>query len=217
MPKLTDAIATRLEQLLSKPPECVYRPSGTFEDSEGVVYGRGWCVSAAALIAAVVSDSEHPYRTVASTSLKLNNVITACEILFGQLNQLQSDFEAGLLSTVENRVSAETFDDLLDHAEAYLQDKRHQPAGVLAGVVFEDTIRRLSAKHGIDPAGRELDNLLNALKSKGVLTKLEQKEGVAAAEVRAKATHADWDAFNAEQVEATAKFARRLIRDKLAS
>jgi hypothetical protein len=42
-----------------------------------------------------------------------------------------------------NRVRAETFDKFLDHGQAYLNDDRKMEAGVIAGVVFEDTIRRI--------------------------------------------------------------------------
>jgi hypothetical protein len=93
----------------------------------------------------------------------LDNAISQMSAL---LTGLKGDIEAGMIVDLEARVSGETFDDLLDHAAAYLSEGRHEPAGVLAGVVFEDTIRRLSAKHGIDPAGKELDSLLNALKSR---------------------------------------------------
>lgn len=216
MPQFTSTISSRLSELLARPPECVTRETRNFVNNAGLIYGRGWRISAATLIANIVPDPTHPYRTAAASSLDNPSLTLGCSALYGQLQQLQRDFEAGLLSDFEAQVSAQTFDDLLDHAEAYLADTRHEPAGVLAGVVFEDTIRRLSIKHGIDPAGRELDNLLSALKARNVLTKLEHKEGIAAAEVRAKATHADWGAFNAEQAEATIKFARRLIRDKLA-
>ena len=39
-----------------------------------------------------------------------------------------------------NSTAAEAFDDFLDHAEAYLHGGRKMEAGVIAGVVFEDTI-----------------------------------------------------------------------------
>jgi hypothetical protein len=133
------------------------------------------------------------------------------------LQQMQLDAEAGLLARIEARVSAENFDDLLDHAAQYLADGRHEPAGVLAGVVFEDTIRRLCDSHGIEHRDKELDAAMNALKAKGVLTKLEQKEGITAADLRGNATHANWQAFKASQVTPVIDFTRRLIREKLAT
>jgi len=42
-----------------------------------------------------------------------------------------------------NKIRAETFDDFLDHAVFYAKKGRKMEAGVIAGVVFEDTIRRI--------------------------------------------------------------------------
>jgi hypothetical protein len=135
--------------------------------------------------------------------------------LRGMLEQLRADFAAGLLTNLESQISAQTFDDLLDHAEAYLHDRRKDPAGVLTGVVFEDTIHKLCARHGIPHAGLSLEPLLIALGSKNVLTPLERKEGTTAAGLRTSAAHARWDEFDASQVRTVLDFTRRLLREKL--
>jgi hypothetical protein len=89
---------------------------------------------------------------------------------------------------------------LLDHAAAYLDEGRKDPAGAIVGVVFEDTIRRICRANGIIEAGQTCEPLINALTTSGVLSKLESKEAKAASDLRANATHAWWDKFNAEQV-----------------
>jgi hypothetical protein len=216
MPQLSQTIAKRLEELLNAPPECIVSQSGTFKNSAGVALGRGWRISAVSLIATVVADPQHPYRVAAAENLTSIYLAGACSSLFGQLQELRRDFEAGLLANLEGQVSAQTFDDLLDHAEAYLRDKRHEPAGVLAGVVFEDTVRKLCDKHAIPQDGVPLDTLLTALVKAGVITPLERKEGTTAAAVRTSATHARWDEYKADQVETVVRLTRRLIREKLA-
>lgn len=140
----------------------------------------------------------------------------AASLLYGQLGQLRHDFAAGLLNDLEAQVSAQTFDDLLDHAVAYLQERRPEPAAVLAGVVFEDTIRKLCRKHSIPSNDIQLDSLLSTLVTGGHLSPLERKEGTTAAALRTSATHARWDKFNAQQVDAVIHFTRRLLREKLA-
>jgi hypothetical protein len=52
------------------------------------------------------------------------------------LHALLSDIDEGLLTTLANRVRAETFDVFLDHADLYLKERRKQEAGVIAGVVL---------------------------------------------------------------------------------
>ena len=86
---------------------------------------------------------------------------------------------------------------------------------MIAGVVFEDTVRRLCAVAGIEDANKTVDPLINALKAGGLFSKLEAKEAVAAGDLRAAATHARWEEFNGDQVRIVIAFTRRLLRDKL--
>ncbi len=128
------------------------------------------------------------------------------------LENLLSDVEAGLIASIEDRVRAETFDDFLDHAEKYHKEGR-KVSGILAGVVFEDTIRNIAKRHGAD-TGR-LDTTIDGLVKKNVITGTEAKRAKAAAHVRNKATHADWDEFELTDVGATIKFTRELIATHL--
>jgi hypothetical protein len=131
------------------------------------------------------------------------------------LKQSLADIDRGLLQTLERQVSSETFDDLIDHADAYLGEGRKDPAGVIAGVVFEDTIRRLCRANGINDVGKTLDPMISDLANGRILTSLEAKEARAAAGLRTSATHALWSEFTADQVRATVTLTRRLIREKL--
>lgn len=63
------------------------------------------------------------------------------------LKRLLADIDDGLLASVANQARAETFDDLLDHAQSYLDENRKEGSGVLASAVFEDTVRRIGEGH----------------------------------------------------------------------
>ena len=132
------------------------------------------------------------------------------------LRRMLADIEDGLLSSIVDRTVAETFDDFLDHAEAYLREGRKNPAGVIAGVIFEDSIRRICRKNDIAEAGRKMERLFGELTKARALTSLKIKRARPAEHVRKKATHAQWDDFEAGDVEATIKFTRELIDDHLA-
>ena len=87
---------------------------------------QGWGVSAMSLITSVVRDPQHPYRD-SLFMLKINLPAYAGDTvtkLRGMVEQLRADFAAGLLTHLESQISAQTFDDLLDHAEAYLLSTR---------------------------------------------------------------------------------------------
>ena len=76
------------------------------------------------------------------------------------------DLDAGLIADFGNKVRAETFDDFLDHADAYYQEGSKQVAGVLAGVVFEDTIRRICRDKNVTDKGEDLEQLIRSHETK---------------------------------------------------
>jgi hypothetical protein len=214
MPQLSAQIEQRLNDLLRTAPTGDTLLGKLFEDRSKL---QGWGISAMSLISSVVQDARHPYRnSIVLLGLNLPSYGGDTVVkLRGMLEQLRADFAAGLLTNLESQISAQTFEDLLVHAGAYLHDGRKEPAGVLTGVVFEDTIHKLCARHGIPHAGLTLEPLLTALGSKNVLTALERKEGITAAGLRTSATHARWDEFDADQVESVLRFTRRLLQEKL--
>jgi hypothetical protein len=131
------------------------------------------------------------------------------------LRALLTDIDAGLLTTLANRVRAETFDDFLDHADLHLKEGRKQEAGVIAGVVFEDTVRRICRSNGIDDKGQQLEQLINALTKQDVITGLQSKQAKVASHVRTKATHAQWNEFDLEGVTDTIQITKRFLREHL--
>lgn len=76
-------------------------------------------------------------------------------------------------------------------------------------------MRRVCRKHSIDERDVNLDKLISELVKQNVLTELKAKRARAAAGVRTKATHAQWDEFTPGDVEAALAFTRELIENQL--
>jgi len=131
------------------------------------------------------------------------------------LKNLLIDFENGLLFSIVNQTRAEVFDNFLDHARAYLAEGRKNESGVIAGVVFEDTLRRICKNHKIEESGRKLDAIISDLSRTGLITGVMAKRARASAHVRTKATHAQWDEFEVGDVNATIAFTDELILKKI--
>jgi len=216
--KLTE----RISELISTSSNVVREDQyGILRDSKTVGDCLGW-ISAAAQIVHIAcrEDSHSPYLAEALRIQERapgKGISAAVEVraMAALLQQLHTDIGGGLLVSLERRVSAETFDDLLDHASSYLKEDRKEPAGVIAGVVFEDTIRKLCNSNSISTEDKTLEPLINALTAAGVFDKLEGKEARVAQGIRTSATHALWNEFQADQVEYVIKFTRRLLREKL--
>lgn len=218
-----DTIRLRIDQLLSEVHSIVrVDSSDCLVDSVAVGACSGWIAAAVNIVKiACSSDPQSAYvrhAEMLQTKGNKSEYLIHRDVLglAGLLRQLRADVDLGLLNALDRRISAEAYDELIDHAQSYLDDGRKEPAGAIVAVVFEDALRRICRTSGVEDTGKTAEPLINALLSKGVLSKLEAKEAKAAADLRANATHALWDNFNSDQVGAVIQFTRRLLRDKLA-
>lgn len=131
--------------------------------------------------------------------------------MFGILEALASDIEAGLLNRFEYIVLGSSFDSFLDHAEDFHQAGKKQEAAVLAGVVLEDAVRRIAEKNGLKGNGPSLESLVDELVKLGVVTPVKAKRIKSYAGTRNRALHANWDAFDLADVGEMISGVREII------
>jgi hypothetical protein len=175
-------------------------------------------VDATNAVRATVPDPQNPYRAHFENASENPGGLTVPRTvarLLAVLRRLVVDLQAGMLVGFEQRVSASVLDDLLDVASDYLDAGRKDPAAVLAGVTFEDAVRRISTKNNVVELGRKLDDLISDLARTGVISDVKAKRARAAAGVRTKATHAQWKEFDENDAKATIHIARELIAECL--
>ena len=173
-----------------------------------------WLASAQNLVHFVLGDSSSPYkdRTDSICSESHGYMIhEAVGSVAAMLRALSTDIDNGLISSIENQTRGVVFSDFLDHARAYAERNQPSESGAISGVVFEDTIRTLCRMHNVEENGVQLDLLISQLSKKGVLSQIKAKRARAAANVRTKATHAQWDEFDRSDVMATIEFTQELI------
>ena len=178
----------------------------------------GWLASAQNLVHLVVNNSNNPYRASID---KICNSDPGYKVpgLVGEvvaiLKILTKDIDSGLLASIENQARASIFDDFLDHAKEYAKNKHPKQAGVIAGVVFEDTLRSICRIKNIEEKDKNIDLLINELVKVGVLSQVKAKRAKVAAHVRTKATHAQWDEFDLADVNTTVDITEELILNSL--
>ena len=177
-----------------------------------------WITAAHNIVHLAIPSKEAPYRKKADRIAEAKyglGIHHAVREFAAILNSLLVDAELGLLESVADQARAETFDDFLDHAKRYLDESNKNEAGVIAGVVFEDSLRSICRKSGIGERGKKLDSLISELATRSEFTPVKAKRARVCADVRTKATHAQWDEFELDDVRATIEFTRELINSKL--
>ncbi len=190
-------------------------------DEHGQVRGEahsqdciGWLASAQNIVHLVVTNPGNPYRASVDKICSsdrgycVQGSVGEVSVI---LRSLLQDIDSGLLASIEDQTRASVFDDFLDHAKEYAKNNLSKEAGVIAGVVFEDTLRSICQNEGIAEKGKKLDSLIDELVKAGTLTQVKAKRARVAAHVRTKATHAQWDEFELEDVKTTIDFTEELI------
>lgn len=204
-------LRNKIAQLIQRADACADAAKKT---ERGVADATAWVVEAINVVKLALPDPFQPYRTQIALTLAASlsqKVLT----IAATLRSLLADVDAGLVSTLANAIRAETFDNFLDHAEAYRDCCAKDQAGVIAGVVFEDTMRKIYADK-IDKMIRpDLEQVIIALTQQRVITEQQAKQARVAAHVRTKATHAEWGAFDSGGVDDTIKITKTLIAEHL--
>jgi len=215
-----DRVRDRIQQLIAEADWLTRVEVGEPVDDTRRFECSGWLLSVQHVIEILLGSSKSPHR---EKIVELANkeygyrVHEAVAEITAILESLQRDIAAGLVTSITDQARAETFDDFLDHAEFYVQQERKNEAGVIAGVVFEDSLRRVCRKQQILEKDVKLDQLISQLTSNGTFTAVKAKRARVAAHVRTKASHAQWDEFEMADVQATLAFTHEFIAANLDS
>ena len=117
---------------------------------------------------------------------------------------LRDDLNAGWTETVVELVHADTYSDYLQMAEALLAKGYKDAAAVITGTSLEVHVRALCVKNGVTTrvAGnpKKADTMNADLKKAGVYDGLQQKQITAWMDLRNKAAHGDYTAYDEDQV-----------------
>lgn len=216
---IEESLRARLNELVAESaPLSIGNENDQLVDPRQEAACSAWITAAHNAVHLMIEQPDSPYRLKADriANGRHGYGIHHAVAEFGSvISSLIKDADAGLLASVADQARAEAFDDFLDHANHYLQNARKQEAGVIAGVVFEDALRRICRKLAIVEKGQKVDALISELATRNELTPVKAKRARAAADVRTKATHAQWDEFELDDVRSTIEFTRALIETKL--
>lgn len=218
---IEDATKKRIDDLVDDAKELSSTGArGVAKDSDQVEKCSGWVAGTLHVIELVCPNPENAYRREAeriATDQSLRGALVPSRVgaMAALLERLKRDIDDGLLTSLADQARAEVFDDFLDHAEEYLKADRKNEAGVVAGVVFEDTVRRVCRNNGVPENGVKLDALISELTKRELLSSVKAKRARAAAGLRTSAAHARWDEFEVGDVKPVIELTRELISSHL--
>lgn len=211
--RFTELIALGEDILKSRRPPPPNVITGDFVDSDR---SRQWAASASQLLANLFGRESEYFRHF-EKSFKTAGYHSDLNQGLAVVKAAWNDYSKGYLTETASLIRAEVFDDFMEQAQHLLSQGYHQAAGVIAGCVLEDALRKLCDRKGIAlSASPKLDGMNSELAKKGIYNTLVQKRITALADLRNKAAHGKWSEFSSKDVESMLQQTRNFVTDYLA-
>jgi len=222
-----EAIDRRFRELISEGEEHV-RAHSTPGESVNTHLAHGWTASVLNLIHLVTRGNGAYYEQAVKTSeraVAIDDsgksstaiVLTASNAtrMHGLLVNIYKDWQSGLLWPIEYVVSAENFDQFLRQAGSYHKSGKKIEAAVLVAAVFEDALKKVAKRNGLDPSSRNAQDIIIDLREGGFITEVHARRLLEGTALRNKATHAKWAEFDLRDVGSVIRTVDELIEKHL--
>lgn len=179
-----------------------YVPSGEWQK---------WSTSVQSLIKAAFGDTSPHYLNYTAEVGKCSGSDYDVRALQGIFRSAKEDFEGGYVFDVDLRISGEVFGDFVVMAKHALDEGHKDVAAVLACASLEDTLKRFASINGISISDNTMSEVVNALKSKGLVSGAQKTLLDAMPKIRNYAMHANWEKISAPDVRSVIGFVEQFL------
>jgi hypothetical protein len=173
-----------------------------------------WATSAQSLIETTFGVSSAHARNFLSLYQKCFGSDYEVKALFAVFQSAKDDFHAGFAGNIDLRVSGEVFGDFVALAKQALSESHKDVAAVLACAALEDALKRYAAANGIDPDQKTMTEVINSLKSAGLVSGAQKSLLDVMPSIRNAALHANWDKISEPEVNSVIGFVDQFLLTK---
>ena len=195
----------RIIDLMKRGESIKKRSDGSFVHHESIADCQYWFSHIVTLIQEITSIDTYFYEEAVGIIRGSKRQGGVCwqeiEMMKGFLQQLHDAIDGDLLLKVKDEITAQDFNNFLEHAKHYCDINKKMEASVIISAIFEDSIKKVAIKNGIDQIN-SLDSAINYLKSNGAISAVEAKKFKYFAGLRNSALHAAWDEFELKDISA---------------
>ena len=139
------------------------------------------------------------------------------DMFLGFLEAMEADIKGGLIGSLESRYQGEVFADFVTAAKHALDEGRKDPAAVLVCAALEDSLKRYAEMNGISVGGLGMQEVINTLKGKGLISGPQKGIVDAFPKLRNAAMHADWNKIQPEDVRGAIGFIEQFLLTRFAA
>ncbi|WP_427500747.1 DUF4145 domain-containing protein [Methylomonas sp. MED-D] len=173
-----------------------------------------WATSAENLIRAVFSDNSPHYINFKDQYSQCKRDSLNVEALESIFHSAKEDFEGGYIFNVELRISGEVFGDFIALSRQALSEGQKDVAAVLACAALEDALKRYAEINGLAVDDKTMQDVVNALKSAGLVAGAQKSLLDAMPRIRNFAMHAEWSKISEPDVSSVLGFVEQFLLTK---
>lgn len=129
----------------------------------------------------------------------------------GVLKSIKTELTLGLIDNIEKEITGELFGDFISMAKAVMSDNYKDAAAVLASAAIEDILKRYASMNNLDIEGKDMSEVISALKAKSLLQGPQASLVTSYVKLRNKAFHAEWDKIDKPEVQSLISFAEEFL------
>lgn len=215
MAKIQEQVVKRFEELATQAqqiPLITGRNNTTPQASHQHFYA--WATSALHAIQGVFGkESPHYIRFEAELSRITHNQVWQNHLssFKGIFLGAKSDVDGGYLFDIQATFSGEIFGDFVATAKAALAEGQHTVAAVLACAALEDALKRFATSHGLSVENKTMEDVVNALKTKGLVSGAQKTLLAAMPKIRNQALHAEWSKLTPQDAGSVIGFVEQFL------
>ncbi len=129
----------------------------------------------------------------------------------GVFRAAKADYDGGYIFNLETAISGEIFGDFVALAKRSLAEGHKDVAAVLACAALEDVLKRFATRHSCDIADRSMQDVVGALKAKGLVGGAQKTLLDAMPKIRDYAMHAEWTKIGPADVNSVIGFVEQFL------
>ena len=112
----------------------------------------------------------------------------------------KEDYDNNFYESLEKQISGEIFGNFVVLARSALSEQFKDVAAVLASAALEDALKKYALKNGLDVNDKGMQEVVNALKTKGLVNGAQKSLLDTMPKIRDYAMHANWEKIKIEKI-----------------
>jgi len=163
------------------------------------------------LVSAVFGENSPHFRNLTTAYASYQGWVSALNRFRGVFSAAKSDYDGGHLYHLEASLSGEIFGSFIVAAKHALSEGQKDVAAVLASAALEDALKRYAHMNDLTVDGKVMQEVINALKSKGLVAGPQKSLLDSMPRIRDAAMHAEWGKLTAQDVGSMLGFTEQFL------